>query len=64
MAELKVTINTDNAAFEGTTGAELAEILRSLAAHAEQEEREGVTSWSTPLRDANGNTVGRAELVS
>lgn len=54
-----VTIDTDNAAFDGLPGYELARILRELAndmgAHG--------NAVSRALADANGNVVGKSELV-
>jgi hypothetical protein len=56
MGKLTVTIETDNAAFEGDAGPELSRILRGLARRLEDGETQG------RLRDSNGNTVGRFEL--
>ena len=56
-----LTINTDNAAFEGGNLAiEIARILRKLADTVEREllASEG---FSVALRDVNGNKVGEAE---
>lgn len=56
MSEYRVTIRTDNAAFEGQDyGHEIARILRSLASDLEAGHRGGQS-----LRDINGNTVGAA----
>ena len=50
----KITIETDNAAFEGDMAfdVEVSRILRIAAAKVEEGYREG------PLLDYNGNTVG------
>lgn len=53
---LRIEIATDNAAFEGNYTAEAARILREIAGRIER------GSHSGPIRDANGNTVGRYEL--
>ena len=54
----KLSITTDNAAFEGDENAEVARILRGLA------DRLGGASpdESYPLRDVNGNQIGRAHV--
>jgi hypothetical protein len=53
VSEFRVSIRTDNAAFEeGGRGAETARILRELADSLE----DGVEAGS--LRDINGNPVG------
>lgn len=54
-----VEIECDNAAFEDDSGAEVARILRNLA--AELENNPGVLG-RFPLRDTNGNRVGEAVL--
>lgn len=58
-----LTIETDNAAFEeaGTTS-EVARILRRLAEELESPYLHGAASAGDPVRDINGNTVGRWEL--
>lgn len=56
----RLGIATDNAAFEGETrNDEIARILRALA-----DEIVGASRDTFPLRDANGNTVGRAEFTT
>jgi Zn-dependent M32 family carboxypeptidase len=57
-ARLRLTIETENAAFEGRgRDHELARILRRLA---DEIEREGAARLDgEKLRDVNGNTVGR-----
>ena len=59
MPKFTVTINTDNAAFEGgDLGIEIARILREIADKAEQ----GIMTTrfvTVPVRDINGNTVGK-----
>ena len=51
---IRITINTDNAAFEQDRDFEVARILQAAARHIEVT---GDYSW--PLRDANGDTVGK-----
>ena len=54
----KLTIETDNAAFDDDAGPEIARILRELADRMET----GLTiPNSVRLRDYNGNKVGVAE---
>jgi hypothetical protein len=59
---LTIVIETDNAAFEDSPGAELARILREvadkLARHSEVQPGD-----SFKLRDLNGNTVGKADFT-
>jgi len=53
----KLTIDTGNAAFnEGMAGQELARILRTAAEALENGAR------TAPLRDVNGNRVGRFDF--
>jgi len=60
--KLKITIDTDNAAFEGDNlGPELARLLRYAADGAEALEDQPA-EWKLPLRDLNGNYVGTAVL--
>jgi len=58
---IKVEINTDNAAFEDNESQETARILRSLA-----ERIDGHPHFSPghcqPLRDYNGNEVGHFDI--
>lgn len=55
---MKLTIRTDNAAFEPDRGAELARILRKLADRVEREDQPGRgEEWK--VLDVNGNTVGK-----
>lgn len=60
--ELRIKIDMENAAFEDNgRGHETARILRELAASFEYN---GVNGGDNDkLRDANGNTVGRFEVV-
>ena len=53
-----VTINTENAAYEDTPGDEVARQLRELANRIENN---GIGNF--PIRDINGNTVGKAEFI-
>jgi len=50
------TIKMDNAAFDNEPGNELALILRIIAGKAEEGYIEG------PVRDTNGNKVGKWEV--
>ena len=66
--KLKLTIKMDNAAFEadGQTrrfrnGSELARILRDLASQMSDCTLESGETFN--LRDVNGNTVGKAEVL-
>ena len=55
----KLSICTDNAAFEGDENAEVARILRGLA-----DRLEGASPDEYyPLRDVNGNKVGEAQYT-
>lgn len=56
--KLTLTIVTDNAAFEDNP-TELGEILRALSRMIDAD---GLERFSIPLRDSNGNIVGRARL--
>lgn len=53
-----IKIKTDNAAFEGRTRAELAEILRKLADNLDYGEFPLADDVKFPAIDHNGNTVG------
>lgn len=53
---LKVVMNLQNAAFEGSSGTEAARILRDVASRIDGEEL-GVNDCRF-LRDVNGNRVG------
>jgi hypothetical protein len=53
----RISIETDNAAFDPDPGAELARILRGLADRLEDG---GDLAEPIRLRDFNGNTVGEA----
>lgn len=55
---LKITINTDNAAFDGRMEYEVASILLSFLARIQNG-----GGLEMPLRDTNGNTVGEARLT-
>ena len=64
MTTLKISINTDNAAFEDENlGSEISRILKSYA-NAIESVIDPDTSWEleTRLRDINGNTVGQVIL--
>jgi len=51
-------ISTENAAFDDDCGAEVARIMRRIAAKLEQGQRDGAAV------DANGNRVGSFRLIS
>ena len=53
MAQFNLTIDTDNAAFEGDWSGEVVRIMRDLADRMERN-----TIGSKFVRDVNGNTVG------
>lgn len=55
--ELIISIKMDNAAFDGCRGFEAARILRELA---DKIEDDPLSELSLPVRDYNGNRVGRA----
>ena len=66
MTTLKISINTDNAAFEDENlGSEISRILKSYA-NAIESVIDPDTSWEleTKLRDINGNTVGQVKLTT
>ena len=66
MTTLKISINTDNAAFENENlGSEISRILKSYA-NAIESVIDPDTSWEleTRLRDINGNTVGQVKLTT
>ena len=57
--EFSLRITCDNAAFGGDPNAEVARILRALA-----DRLEGASpDEDYPLRDVNGNRVGRADFM-
>ena len=59
MAEtIHLTIETGNAAFEGSTASEIARILRCVADEFEQD------GFSNHPRDINGNVVGTISVKS
>jgi hypothetical protein len=53
----KLTIETENAAFEDLPGHECARILRDVATALERGTR------GAPVHDLNGNRVGRFDLT-
>ena len=66
MTTFKISINTDNAAFEDENlGSEISRILKSYA-NAIESVIDPDTSWEleTRLRDINGNTVGQVKLTT
>lgn len=60
MGQIVITINTDNAAFDGQhdTAHEVARILRQYATDSIANEQ----VEDTKLRDINGNTVGEVKV--
>ena len=56
----KIEIKMDNAAFENGAGAELARILRGITNTLHDR---AVVEMEIPLRDSNGNTVGKFEVL-
>ena len=66
MTTLKISIITDNPAFEyENLGSEISRILKSYA-NAIESVIDPDTSWEleTRLRDINGNTVGQVKLTT
>lgn len=55
-----ITINMDNAAFDGEPGVEVSRILRKLA---DEYVESGCDLARYKLRDINGNIVGRVEVA-
>jgi hypothetical protein len=62
MTTLTITIECENAAFEGS--ARNAELYRILTELAEKLIDNGNDDLSEKLRDINGNTVGYANLLT
>jgi hypothetical protein len=58
MPKLTIELWMDNDAFLGQQGAEVARILTSYANSC----RLGGSAHSVSLRDANGNTIGSAQV--
>lgn len=58
--EFKLTINTDNAAFDGAVNAEVARILHELAARLEAANKDA--NYFIVV-DVNGNKVGAGEFI-
>ena len=61
MAQLRIEINLDNAAFDGQEGNEVAHILRQLADDVDDCAQISAEVLGA-LRDSSGNTVGVAKL--
>ena len=60
---ITITIETDNAAFEGDElGPETARILADVARKLEATPRRLFQSEAVKLRDINGNTVGMVRI--
>jgi len=62
MAKFKIEISTDNAAFDGDPGNELAFILRKIA-DAVADGMSPKDYFTKPVRDTNGNTVGKYSFI-
>jgi hypothetical protein len=63
MSDFTLTIETGNAAFGPSPAERAAELARILRAMADRMERhENILSSGAPVRDLNGNTVGRWHL--
>ena len=58
---LKIEINADNVAFEGSPNLEMARILRDFAKALETYTARTYKEWQ--LQDINGNTVGTATIT-
>ena len=63
MADINITINTDNAAFGDNPGPEVARILRVMATRFERTQVAWTDGDEWPVRDVNGNTVGTVEVI-
>jgi hypothetical protein len=68
MATIRIEIETDNAAFEEAFGIEVREVLEAAAQMVcrwKRGENESTYPRETEssLRDSNGNTVGKVEVV-
>ena len=59
---LTLRIKTDNEAFQGDAGTEIARILRRLA--GDLDGRDILPGETFTLRDINGNRVGAASVTS
>lgn len=57
MAKFKIEIDTSSAAFDPNPGPELALLLREIANRAQLLEPKHY--FTAPIRDTNGNTVGK-----
>ena len=62
MATVKVTINTENAAFTDFPGAELERIFTRLAEQTSCIDRAADLD-SLPIMDCNGNKVGKVTVT-
>lgn len=63
MSMFKLTMETDNAAFEDRPEQEVRRILHELAKVVDDEGLDLKRGTEIKLRDVNGNTVGKAEFV-
>lgn len=61
--ELNININTENDAFAGQEGKELARILRAMAQKLDGEDFDNDMQYQWKLKDANGNTCGTAVIA-
>jgi len=61
--KLIIEINLDNAAFDDNCGGEVSKILRKQVFACETTKRAFfITHHGIPLKDTNGNTVGKITL--
>ena len=60
--KLTITIDMDNAAFEGVPGKEAARIIRSRLRNIETIDDNDIGTVF-PMMDINGNRVGQAEVT-
>lgn len=63
MADINITINTDNEAFADHCGSEVARILRVMATRFERTQVAWADGDEWPVRDVNGKTVGTVEVL-
>ena len=61
---IRITINTDNAAFDEAPHIEVARILGDLCRRYSLADLVRGKEPDITLRDANGNTVGTAEFIA
>ena len=66
MAQVNITINTDNAAFCDQEGEETGRILKTLSdtLRMNQDQLFNDLPQKVNLRDFNGNTIGECKIIS